>query len=284
MTTAPIAVRGTYQQQASPLCERIAQVALEQFRRWRPRGGAAHMETSPAASPILREYYRDGVETAVTDADMQSTVFQDAHPWSAVFVSYVMRTAGAGAAFAYSAAPTQASRTCSGAVADTAPARSRSIARCARTSSEERPVMNNKFRFEIVRRGNGRFGWVFVRVKGGRRVLARSVRDYGSPEKVDDAINRMRAAQVDDTTAGSDLFPLPATSFRIVSGVVPLVVEDVPADFDPSDLEPRVILAPQPAAIPVAPKRKPASKPKAGRKQLPVRTSKPRRSARRSAV
>ena len=104
MTTAPIAVGGTYQQRASPLCERIAQVALEQFRRWRPGGAAALMETSPAASPILREYYRVGVETTVTDADMQSAVFQDAHPWSAVFVSYVMRTAGAGAAFAYSAA------------------------------------------------------------------------------------------------------------------------------------------------------------------------------------
>jgi Uncharacterized protein conserved in bacteria (DUF2272)/Phage tail lysozyme len=45
-----------------------------------------------------------GVETTVTDADMRSTVFQDARPWSAVFVSYVMRTAGAGPAFAYSAA------------------------------------------------------------------------------------------------------------------------------------------------------------------------------------
>jgi hypothetical protein len=86
------------------LCERIAQVALEQFRRWRPSGGTALVETSAAASPILREYYRVGIATNVTDADMQSSVFQDAHPWSAVFVSYVMRTAGAGAAFAYSAA------------------------------------------------------------------------------------------------------------------------------------------------------------------------------------
>jgi hypothetical protein len=117
--------------------------------------------------------------------------------------------------------------------------------------------MNNKFRFEIVRRGNGRFGWIFVRVEGGRRVLARSVRDYGSPEKVDDAINKMRAAPVDDTTVGSDLFPLPTTSFRLVSGVVPLVAEDSPTDFDPSDFEPGTIFAPQPAAIPVARKRKP---------------------------
>lgn len=104
MTTAPLAVGGTYQQQASPLCARIAQVALEQFRRWRPGGGSALVETAPAASPILREYYRVGVGTAVTDADMQSTVYQDGHPWSAVFVSYVTRTAGAGDAFAYSAA------------------------------------------------------------------------------------------------------------------------------------------------------------------------------------
>jgi uncharacterized protein DUF2272/tail lysozyme len=105
MTTAPFAVGGSYQQRAAPLCERIADVALEQFRRWRPGGGTALMETSAAASPILREYYRVGIETTVTDANMQSTVYQDAHPWSAVFVSYVMRTAGAGpTAFAYSAA------------------------------------------------------------------------------------------------------------------------------------------------------------------------------------
>ena len=110
MTTAPMAVGGSYRRLAparpspSPLCPRIAQVALDQFRRWRPGGGSALMETSPAASPILREYYRVGVGTTVTDADMQSTVYQDDHPWSAVFVSYVMRNAGAGPAFAYSTA------------------------------------------------------------------------------------------------------------------------------------------------------------------------------------
>ena len=108
MTTIPLAVGGSYYQQLaagpSPLCAAIARVALEQFRRWRPSGGAALVETSPAASPILREYYRVGIQTTVTDADMQSTVYQDAHPWSAVFISYVMRTAGAGPAFAYSAA------------------------------------------------------------------------------------------------------------------------------------------------------------------------------------
>jgi hypothetical protein len=88
-----------------PLCAWIAHVALDQFRRWRPGGDSALVETSRAASPILREYYRIGVGMIVTDAQMQSTTFQRAHPWSAVFVSYVMRIAGAGRAFPYSAAP-----------------------------------------------------------------------------------------------------------------------------------------------------------------------------------
>jgi hypothetical protein len=88
MTTAPMAVGGSYQRLAparsspSPLCSRIAQVALDQFRRWRPAGGSGLVETSPVASPILREYYRVGVGTTVTDADMQSTVYQDGHPWT----------------------------------------------------------------------------------------------------------------------------------------------------------------------------------------------------------
>jgi Uncharacterized protein conserved in bacteria (DUF2272)/Phage tail lysozyme len=83
---------------------RIARVAVEQFRRWRPGGGRALVETSRAASAILREYYRVGVGMTVTDAQMQDAAFQAGHPWSAVFVSYVMRTAGAGPAFTYSAA------------------------------------------------------------------------------------------------------------------------------------------------------------------------------------
>lgn len=88
----------------APLCPSIARVAREQFRRWRPGGAKAHTETSAAASSILREYYRVGIGTTVTDAQMRSTTYQAAHPWSAVFVSFVMRTAGAGSAFHYSAA------------------------------------------------------------------------------------------------------------------------------------------------------------------------------------
>ena len=88
----------------SGLCEAIARVTREQFARWRPAVAPPLSETSAAASRILREYYRVGVGVNITDAQLQSAEFQSAHPWSAVFVSYVMRTAGAGPAFAYSAA------------------------------------------------------------------------------------------------------------------------------------------------------------------------------------
>ncbi|WP_370963789.1 phage tail tip lysozyme [Amycolatopsis sp. cg9] len=90
--------------EAQPLCEAIAKVAREQFRRWRPGGGTALTETDAAASAILREYYREGIGATVTDAQLRSTTYQAGHPWSAVFVSYALRKAGAGSAFTYSAA------------------------------------------------------------------------------------------------------------------------------------------------------------------------------------
>jgi hypothetical protein len=141
--------------------------------------------------------------------------------------------------------------------------------------------MNDKFRFEIVRRGNGRFGWIFVKVdRGRRRVLARSVRDYGSPGKAEDAIDRMRGAPVDDTTVERDPFPLPATSFRIISGVVPLIVDE----FDDDDASAFTVFTPRAAAVSTAePKASPKPK-KSPAKRRPARKSKPRRTTRRSAT
>jgi hypothetical protein len=83
--------------------------------------------------------------------------------------------------------------------------------------------MKKKVRFEIVRRGD-RYYWLFVaRKRGRRRVLARSARDFRSPENAMEAIDDLRNADcVLDTTG--DPFQLPATSFHIVSGVAPLIV------------------------------------------------------------
>jgi hypothetical protein len=88
---------------ASALRAAIAHVAEGEYRRWHPRGRRALVETDPAATPILLDYYRTGVgNRRVSAAQVQSPQFQAVHPWSAVFVSWVMRRAGAGTTFHYS--------------------------------------------------------------------------------------------------------------------------------------------------------------------------------------
>ncbi len=87
----------------SSLADAIARVAEQECRRWHSVTGKL-CETDRAAVPILQQYYRDGVNRNVSAAELQDTVWQKKHPWSAVFVSFVMRTAGAGSAFKYSAA------------------------------------------------------------------------------------------------------------------------------------------------------------------------------------
>ena len=87
----------------SSLAEAIARVAEQEYRRWHSVTGKLR-ETDRAAVPILQQYYREGVNRNVSAAELQDTSWQKQHPWSAVFVSFVMRTAGAGPAFKYSAA------------------------------------------------------------------------------------------------------------------------------------------------------------------------------------
>jgi hypothetical protein len=97
-------------------------------------------------------------------------------------------------------------------------------------------------RFEIVRRAFGRFGWDFVVVDDGRRrVLARSQRSYGSKKRVRKAIAALKEARIVDATGtnGYEPIPLPATSFQFVPGVLPLIVEESPVEYDPSELRPR---------------------------------------------
>jgi hypothetical protein len=92
--------------------------------------------------------------------------------------------------------------------------------------------------FEIVRRPYDRYSWLFVEVEDGRRrVLARSDRDYRSAKRLRSAIEDLRevlpGADVVDATGSTDPdgFELPASGFRFVSGVVPLVVEEGPVDY-----------------------------------------------------
>jgi hypothetical protein len=83
------------------------------------------------------------------------------------------------------------------------------------------------FRFEIVRLPNGRYAWLFVVLEGRRkRVLAGSSRDYRSRARAERAIERMRGAPIEPSVPDPEPFPLPATSFRIVPGVLPLMVRE----------------------------------------------------------
>jgi hypothetical protein len=87
--------------------------------------------------------------------------------------------------------------------------------------------VNKRVRFEIVRRGFGRFGWIFVKFddRGRRRVLAASQRSYGSRKGVCKAILALQGADVVDTTKKAQ-FTLPATSFTLLEKQVPLSVPE----------------------------------------------------------
>jgi hypothetical protein len=149
-------------------------------------------------------------------------------------------------------------------------------------------------RFEIVRRGSDRFGWIFVAIDGDRRrVRASSVRDYRSIDKVTEAIDRMQGAEIVDTTEGDpDLFPLPPTLFQIVPGVVPLLVQESSTGVDPRLLQPTpravasggraglAVAEPEPEA-PAEPEA--AAKPKTAAKRPATSRARTRRSTRKSS-
>ena len=67
----------------------IASVAEVERQRWELPGGRSLKETDPAAQPMLRSYWRTVLSESATDAAIRSR-----SPWSAAFISYVMRCAG----------------------------------------------------------------------------------------------------------------------------------------------------------------------------------------------
>lgn len=81
---------------SSSLGSKAAHVALEELAKWR----GIH-EMAPAAYPLLERYWREGLSYS---ADQAAEAIRDRTYWSAAFISYVMRRAGAGTRFRYSAA------------------------------------------------------------------------------------------------------------------------------------------------------------------------------------
>jgi hypothetical protein len=91
--------------------------------------------------------------------------------------------------------------------------------------------MKKRYCFEIVRRANGRYGWRFVVIDDcGRRVLARSERTWRRRKRVRKFIEALQEAGIEDVTDHAH-FPLPETSFRLVPGVLPLLVDEHPVVY-----------------------------------------------------
>jgi len=89
--------------------------------------------------------------------------------------------------------------------------------------------------FEIVRRAAKRYSWLFVEVRDGQqRVLAYSARDYRSRKKARKAVAALQrvvpGAEVFEL-CDRDRFTVPASNFRLVSGVLPLVVGESPIAY-----------------------------------------------------
>jgi hypothetical protein len=81
--------------------QRIAQIANRELSRW---GNGRIKETDPGIRQVLRDYWKTGTGEDYSDAQLGDPRFQTDHPWSAAFISWVMKTAGAGPAFKYSRA------------------------------------------------------------------------------------------------------------------------------------------------------------------------------------
>ena len=79
----------------------IVRIALQEYERW---GRGAIKERDPRNLSVLQDYWARGPRVQVSLAELASPGFQSEHPWSAAFISWVMRQAGAGDAFRYSAA------------------------------------------------------------------------------------------------------------------------------------------------------------------------------------
>jgi len=77
----------------SGLRRNIVQIALQELKRW---GNGRIKESQRTIRPVLESYWRTGVGWLPSKPNWWSSV-----PWSAAFISWVMRQAGAGPAFRY---------------------------------------------------------------------------------------------------------------------------------------------------------------------------------------
>jgi hypothetical protein len=82
------------------LRQKAVRIANQELARW---GNGAIKETDPRTRRVLQDYWKIGAGVSYSEDQLGNPAFQSDHPWSAAFISWVMKTAGAGNAFKYSA-------------------------------------------------------------------------------------------------------------------------------------------------------------------------------------
>jgi hypothetical protein len=82
------------------LRQKAVRIANQELARW---GNGAIKETDPRNRRVLQDYWNTGAGVSYGEDQLGNPAFQSDHPWSAAFISWVMKTAGAGNAFKYSA-------------------------------------------------------------------------------------------------------------------------------------------------------------------------------------
>jgi hypothetical protein len=82
----------------SPFKDRVVSTTLEEYARW---SKGKTRENDPRAAERLRSYWEMGEIGIPTNEELADSLWQERRPWSAVFISWIMKKAGAGNAFRY---------------------------------------------------------------------------------------------------------------------------------------------------------------------------------------
>ncbi|MEZ4445836.1 MAG: DUF2272 domain-containing protein [Polyangiaceae bacterium] len=82
------------------LRERMVAIALAEYGKWNE---GTTKERNPHILPLLQRYWREGAGQSFSLEQLADAGFQKTWPWSAAFVSWVVRQAGGGSDFHYAA-------------------------------------------------------------------------------------------------------------------------------------------------------------------------------------
>ena len=87
---------------ANAVKQNAIRIANDQWNIWNLNG--KKWERNRSVGRLLQDYWKTGARRNFSLRDLRRISFQEDHPWSAAFISWVMKKAGAGKAFRYSGA------------------------------------------------------------------------------------------------------------------------------------------------------------------------------------